>query len=162
MLVSCAWLIKDGTKLGDISIAQIQDYLHRPHCFVWVALNEPTPTNSPNCKNCFGLHPLAVEDALVGHQRPKVEEYGDGLFAVLHLVEPATVMSITLVNSPSLQGLSTSCRCAARAQKVPPEVRARCERELQLLRRGPGFVLYALTVLRWSDPLLPDSRWAGG
>jgi magnesium transporter len=41
-------------------------------------------------QKAFDLHPLAVEDALVGHQRPKVEEYGDSLFAVLHLVEPAS------------------------------------------------------------------------
>ena len=36
----------------------------------------------------FGLHELAVEDARNGHQRPKIEEYGDSLFAVLHTVEP--------------------------------------------------------------------------
>jgi len=32
----------------------------------------------------FGLHPLAVEHARSGHQRPKIEEYGDSLFTVLH------------------------------------------------------------------------------
>ena len=37
----------------------------------------------------FGLHPLAVEDARKGHQRPKIEEYEDSLFAVLHTIEPA-------------------------------------------------------------------------
>jgi Mg2+ and Co2+ transporter CorA len=36
----------------------------------------------------FALHPLAIEDARHGHQRPKIEEYGDSLFAVLHIVEP--------------------------------------------------------------------------
>ena len=36
----------------------------------------------------FDLHPLAVEDARSGHQRPKIEEYGNCLFAVLHIVEP--------------------------------------------------------------------------
>lgn len=37
----------------------------------------------------LGLHPLAVEDASTGHQRPKIEEYGDSLFAVMHLVDIA-------------------------------------------------------------------------
>jgi len=38
-------------------------------------------------KRIFGLHPLAVEDAQAGHQRPKIEEYGTSLFSVLHIVE---------------------------------------------------------------------------
>ena len=42
MLVSCA-AYQDGTKLGDITIAQIPEYLHRPKCFVWVALHDPAP-----------------------------------------------------------------------------------------------------------------------
>ena len=88
MLVSCA-AYQDGTKLGDITIAEIPDYLHRPKCFVWVALHDPAPAELSELQTAFDLHPLAVEDALVGHQRPKIEEYGDSLFAVLHLVEPA-------------------------------------------------------------------------
>ena len=88
MLISCV-AYQDGTKLGDILIAQIPEYMQRPHCFVWVALNDPTADELAEMQKSFDLHPLAVEDALVGHQRPKVEEYGDSLFAVLHLVEPA-------------------------------------------------------------------------
>src|SRR5215475_4262120 len=88
MLVSCA-AYQDGTKLGDITVAQIPEYLARPKCFVWVALHNPAPAELAELQKPFDLHPLAVEDALVGHQRPKIEEYGDSLFAVLHLVEPA-------------------------------------------------------------------------
>jgi magnesium transporter len=142
MLISCA-AYQDGTKLGDISAAQIAQYLHRPGCFVWVALQEPSAAELADMQKAFGLHPLAVEDALVGHQRPKVEEYGDSLFAVLHLVEPAAgeyhVGELAIFAGPNY-----IVTVRSRAQKGFAEVRARCEREPELLRQGPGFVLYAI------------------
>ncbi len=79
----------------------------------------------------------------MGHQRPKVEEYGDSLFAVLHLVEPAAgeyhVGELAIFAGPNYVVTVRS-----RAQKGLAEVRARCEREPELLRQGPGFVLYAI------------------
>jgi magnesium transporter len=142
MLISCV-AYQDGTKVGDISAAQIAEYLHRPHCFVWVALQDPVAAELAELQTAFDLHPLAVEDALVGHQRPKVEEYGDSLFAVLHLVEPADrdyhVGELAIFAGPNY--VVTVRRGA---QKGLGEVRARCEREPELLRQGPGFVLYAV------------------
>jgi magnesium transporter len=142
MLISCV-AYQDGTKVGDISAAQIAEYLHRPHCFVWVALQDPSAVELAEMQKAFDLHPLAVEDALVGHQRPKVEEYGDSLFAVLHLVEPSSgdyhVGELAIFAGPNYIVTARS-----RAQKGLAEVRARCEREPQLLRQGPGFVLYAV------------------
>jgi magnesium transporter len=142
MLITCA-AYQDGTKLGEISVGQIPEYLQRPHCFVWVALQDPLAAELADMQQAFGLHPLAVEDALVGHQRPKVEEYGDSLFAILHLVEPADgdyhVGELAVFAGPNYV---VSVR--SRAQRGFAEVRARCEREPKLLRQGPGFVLYAI------------------
>jgi magnesium transporter len=142
MLISCV-AYQDGTKIGDITPAQIAEYLHRPHCFVWVALHEPSAAELAELQKAFDLHPLAVEDALLGHQRPKVEEYGDSLFAVLHLVEPASgeynVGEVAIFAGPDYV-----ITVRSRAQKGFAEVRARCEREPNLLRQGPGFVLYAI------------------
>jgi magnesium transporter len=142
MLISCV-AYQDGTKVGDITPAQIAEYLHRPHCFVWVALHEPSAAELAEFQKAFDLHPLAVEDALLGHQRPKVEEYGDSLFAVLHLVEPASgeyrVGELAIFAGPNY-----IVTVRSRAQKGLAEVRARCEREPELLRQGPGFVLYAI------------------
>jgi magnesium transporter len=142
MLISCV-AYQDGTKVGDISAAQIAEYLHRPHCFVWVALQDPSAAELGEIQKAFDLHPLAVEDALAGHQRPKVDEYGDSLFAVLHLVEPNSgeyhVGELAIFAGPNYIVTARS-----RAQKGLAEVRARCEREPQLLRQGPGFVLYAV------------------
>lgn len=142
MLISCA-AYQDGTKVGDISAAQIAEYLHRPHCFVWVALQDPAAAELAEMQQAFDLHPLAVEDALVGHQRPKVEEYGDSLFAVLHLVEPASG-EYHVGELAIFAGSNYVLTVRSRAQKGLAEVRARCEREPKLLRQGPGFVVYAI------------------
>jgi magnesium transporter len=142
MLISCV-AYQDGTKVGDISAAQIAEYLHRPRCFVWVALQDPSAAELAEMQKAFDLHPLAVEDALVGHQRPKVDEYGDSLFAVLHLVEP-TAGEYHVGELAIFAGPNYIVTVRSRAQKGLAEVRARCEREPQLLRQGPGFVLYAV------------------
>src|ERR1700722_6167453 len=86
MLINCA-AYQDGRKLGDIDIEHISDYVARPECFVWVALKDPEPDELAVMKDEFGLHELAIEDAQNGHQRPKIEEYGESLFAVMHTVE---------------------------------------------------------------------------
>ncbi|OIQ90781.1 CorA-like Mg2+ transporter protein [mine drainage metagenome] len=86
MLINCV-AYQDGRKLADIPIADISDYLARPDCFVWVALFDATPAELQEMQEEFSLHELAVEDARHGHQRPKIEEYGDSLFAVMHLPE---------------------------------------------------------------------------
>ena len=88
MLVNCV-AYQEGRKLADIQPQIIHEYVRRPECFVWVALFEPTPEELETMQREFGLHELAVEDARHGHQRPKIEEYGDSLFVVLHTVEPA-------------------------------------------------------------------------
>jgi magnesium transporter len=145
MLISCV-AYQDGTKIGDITAAQIAEYLQRPHCFVWVALQDPSAAELAEMQKAFDLHPLAVEDALVGHQRPKVDEYGDSLFAVLHLVEPTSgeyhVGELAIFAGPNY-----IVTVRSRAQKGLAEVRARCEREPQLLCQGPGFVLHAVAPL---------------
>jgi hypothetical protein len=88
MLINCV-AYENGSKLADIDIEEISDYLERPDCFVCVALRDATPAELDKMREEFGLHPLAVEDARNGHQRPKIEEYGYGesLFAVVHLLE---------------------------------------------------------------------------
>ncbi|MCX4761179.1 magnesium and cobalt transport protein CorA [Streptomyces sp. NBC_01275] len=56
------------------------------HGFVWLGLHEPTNDEFAGIAELFDLHPLAVEDAVEAHQRPKVERYGETLFAVFKTV----------------------------------------------------------------------------
>ena len=86
MLVNCV-AYQNGVKLHDLPVEDISDYVSRPDCFVWVALHDASHEELIKMQEEFNLHPLAVEDAHHGHQRPKVEEYGDSLFVVMHLPE---------------------------------------------------------------------------
>mgnify|MGYP000347183994 CR=1 FL=1 len=86
MLINCV-AYRDGSKVADISPEDISDWLVKPGCFVWVALRDATDAELAQMQEEFGLHELAVEDARHGHQRPKLEEYGQTLFVVLQLLE---------------------------------------------------------------------------
>ena len=86
MLVNCV-AYQNGRKLADIPVSEIHDHLGQPDTFVWVALKDPDAAELDEMQNQFGLHDLAVEDAHHGHQRPKIEEYGESLFVVLHMIE---------------------------------------------------------------------------
>jgi len=141
MLVNCA-AYQDGRKLADIKPEEIRQYVSRPECFVWVALKDPGPGELAVMQKEFDLHELAVEDATQGHQRPKIEEYGDSLFAVLHNVQFGDELKIGEVDLFVGRNYVLSVR--NQAEPGFREVRARCEREPELLKHGSGFVFYAL------------------
>jgi len=154
MLINCS-AYQDGRKLGDIPRDQIHEYLRKPGCFVWVAIKEPTPEELKELQREFGLHELAVEDAQHGHQRPKIEEYGDSLFVVLHMIEPGGEdLHVGEVNVFVGKNYVLSVR--SRAEQGFTNVRARCETEPELLKHGSAFVLYCLmdTVVDRYFPLL--------
>ncbi len=145
MIINCV-AYENGHKHADIPVADISDWLGRPDGFVWVALQDPDAAELAQMRAEFGLHELAVEDALKGHQRPKVEEYGNMVFVVLHLLDPTAepgtdeeLGELAVFAAPHFV-LSVRTRSAHGFQ----EVRERCEREPELLRHGAGFVLYAL------------------
>ncbi|SMP59454.1 magnesium/cobalt transporter CorA [Noviherbaspirillum suwonense] len=142
MLINCI-AYHDGKKVRDISIDEISDYLARPGHFVWVALKDADAAELDVMKAEFGLHELAVEDARHGHQRPKIEEYGDSLFAVVHSAElSGTELLIGEVDIFVEKNFVLSVR--NRSQRGFLGVRSRCEREPHLLREGSVFVFYAL------------------
>ena len=142
MLINCA-AYQNGKKLGDIRQDEIHNYLSRPGCFVWVALKDSTPEELSEMQIQFGLHELAVEDARQGHQRPKLEEYGDSLFAVVHTVEMAGD-ELKVGELSIFAGRNYLLSVRNRTEQGFTSVRARTEREPHLLKHGSGFVLYAL------------------
>ncbi len=142
MLINCV-AYQGGKKLADVPVDHIGEFLHRPDCFVWVALKDAQTDELKQMQQQFGLHELAVEDALHGHQRPKLEEYGDSLFAVVHTVEMDN--GELLVGELDLfveENYVLSVRNKSRHGLL--DVRARCEREPHLLKQGAAFVFYAL------------------
>ena len=142
MLINCA-AYQDGKKLADIPIDQIHLYISRPGCFVWVAVKDPEAAELAAMQAEFGLHDLAIEDALKGHQRPKIEEYGQSLFVVLHMVENGSD-ELSVGEVGIFVGSNYILSVRQRAKQGFVEVRKRCEGEPELLRHGPAYVLYAL------------------
>jgi magnesium transporter len=143
MLINCA-AYENGKKLADLPIEQISEYLARPGCFVWVALRDAGDDEVLTMQQEFTLHPLAVEDALHGHQRPKIEEYGDMLFTVMHTVEFSPTDELLVGEVDVFAGPNFVLSIRNRSHQGFLEVRERAEREPHLLRQGAGFVLYAL------------------
>ena len=142
MLVNCV-VYQNGRKLADIPKEDIHRYLNQPECFVWVALLDPLPEELDDMQREFGLHALAVEDAHHGHQRPKLEEYGDSLFAVMHTIEVAGD-ELHVGELDVFVGKNYVLSVRSHSEQSFSNVRARCEREPHLLKQGAGFVLYAL------------------
>lgn len=143
MLMNCV-AYQDGKKLADIPIADISDYLVRPDCFVWVALRDATDAELQEMQQEFNLHELAVEDARHGHQRPKIEEYGESIFAVMHLLEMDDKGELNIGEVSIFVGGNYVLSVRNRSRQDFLGVRSRCEREPNLLRQGSGFVFYAL------------------
>ena len=142
MLITCA-VYQEGKKLTEIPKSEIAGYLKRADCFVWVALRDADAAEMKEMQEQFGLHELAVEDALLGSQRPKLEEYGDALFAVLQTVE-AVGGELRIGEMYMFAGTNYVLSCRRHSEKGFAEVRARTEREPELLKHGSGYVLYAL------------------
>ena len=144
MVVNCA-AYADGCRVRNIPIEDISEVLKEPGQFVWVGLHEPDEPLLRQVQEEFGLHDLAVEDALRAHQRPKLEEYGDGLFIVLRTARLEEGDGhIALGETHVFMGPHYLVSVRHGASLSYAEVRARCETTPHLLRKGPGFVLYAL------------------
>jgi magnesium transporter len=142
VLVNCV-AYQDGRRLAEISTREIRDHVGQRDRFVWVALRDANDAELAEAQEQFGLHPLAVEDARHGHQRPKIEEYGDSLFVVLHTVEPADE-ALRVGEVDIFVGRNYVLSARRGTERGFADVRARCEREPELLRHGSGYVLYAL------------------
>jgi magnesium transporter len=143
MLINCV-VYKEGRRLADIGIDAISEYIAEPDCFVWVALRDATDAELVKMQEEFGLHDLAIEDAHHGHQRPKIEEYGNVVFAVMHTVELGSRHEVHVGEVAVFAGPNFVLSIRNRSRRHLLGVRERAEREPHLLRHGPGYVLYAL------------------
>lgn len=133
----------DGRRVGPVDIEDISELLRFPGHLIWIGLLEPDEATLRTIQEEFNLHDLAVEDALRAHQRPKLEEYGDSLFVVLRTARLLET-GIGLGETHIFVGPQYVVTVRHGASISYAEVRTRVESTPQLLRKGPGFVLYAL------------------
>jgi magnesium transporter len=119
--------------------------------FVWLGLYTPSEAELTEIAGQYGLHPLAVEDAVYAHQRPKLDRYDDALFMVLKTAtyvehEKLTATSEVVGTGEVMVFLGAHYVITVRHGEHSglTELRHRLEDEHDLLARGPASVLYAI------------------
>jgi magnesium transporter len=116
--------------------------------FVWIGLNAPTHEEFAGIAELFDLPALAVEDAIRAHQRPKLEQYGDITFVVMKPVRYVDHQEVVEVSELALfLGKHFVVTVRHGESTVPSSVRAELDRDSDLLRHGPGVVLYRIADL---------------
>jgi magnesium transporter len=133
-----------GRRIADLaSVEEASDWLERPGHVVWLGLLDPSDALLARVQAQFRLHPLAIEDALKAHQRPKLEQYGDALFVVARTAQmDADQIMFGETHLFVGRGYVVSIRHGASRSYGP--VRARCEACPRLLAHGEDYILYAV------------------
>lgn len=146
MIVDCA-LYHHGVREiaeGDLGKALLSAR-ERGSSFIWIGLHDPTEDELARVAKEFALHPLAVEDAVKAHQRPKVEDFEDSLFVVLKTVRyDEATQQIELGDVMLFLGDSFVVSVRHGQARALTGIRKRLESEGHLLDCGPSAVLYAV------------------
>jgi magnesium/cobalt transport protein CorA len=143
-------IYRDGRResvTGDISDA-LDAARELGDCFIWIGLHEPTPEEFDLVRYELNLHPLAVEDAVKAHQRPKLERYDDSIFVVLKTVQYVEESSDIEIGEIMLfVGGDFVITVRHGAGNPLASVRRRLGAEPELSAMGPSAVLYAVCDL---------------
>lgn len=132
-----------GRKVCDIALDQGAEWATREGHFVWVGLHDPGEEELLTLQRQFNLHPLAIEDALQQHTRPKLETFGYALFMVVYSpILDGEQLSFVETQLFAGKGYVISARYGESPSYA--SVRQRCEAQPQMLEHGEDFVLYAL------------------
>ncbi|MER7676700.1 magnesium and cobalt transport protein CorA [Streptomyces sp. NPDC096934] len=142
-----AALYRDGVRVSTpASLADtFRELRDQPDGMAWIGLARPTEAELLSLAAEFDLHPLAVEDAMEAHQRPKLERYGDTLFVVLRAAR--YVDALEEVDFGELHVFVGPDFLITVRHGAAPDlsaVRRRMEDTTELLKLGPEAVLYAI------------------
>jgi magnesium transporter len=144
-IVSCVEYAR-GQRVRELDVEDVSEVIgnHAEGRFVWIGVYEPDEPLLRKLQEEFGLHDLAIEDALRAHQRPKMEEYGDGIFVVVRTAHAQEDGKICFGETHIFVGAHYVVSVRHGPSKGYTPVRQRCECVPHLLRQGPAFALYAL------------------
>ncbi|MEU9393777.1 magnesium and cobalt transport protein CorA [Streptomyces sp. NPDC048324] len=152
-VVDCA-VYRDGARVQTPQPMTPQEAMRsvrRDGGFVWIGLHEPTESEFSGIASEFGLHPLAVEDAVQAHQRPKLERYDDSLFTVFKTIHYVEHDELT-ANSEIVETGEVMCFTGRDffitvrhgGQGSLRALRHRLQDDPELLAKGPSAVLHAI------------------
>ena len=143
MSTIAAKLYRDGKVASELDISKPIPHMEKPGDFIWIGLLEPDDGALKRIQDHFGLHPLAVEDALDPRHLPKVEPYGDHLFLV---ARTANLHGDKIVygNTAIFMGRQFIISVRHGSDRAHSPVRAQLEATPWLLKQGPDHVLHAI------------------
>ncbi len=147
MTVIAARIYRDGRLLSNVDLAAVSLNLEKKEDFVWIGLHEPDDATLAMVQKQFGLHELAVEDALDARHLPKMENYGDHLFVVartLHLEGEDNEARIGYGNSAIFVGRQFIITVRHGSIRGHAPVRKQLEVTPWLLKHGPDYILHAI------------------
>jgi magnesium transporter len=133
----------DGRRVANITIEEAANWRGQPGHVVWIGLHEPDMALLSSVQKQFQLHDLAIEDADHAHQRPKIEQYGDGLFIVARTAQ-LVGDSIAFGETHLFVGEGYLVSVRHGASTSYTTVRERCESCPRSLARGEDYILYAI------------------
>lgn len=142
MTVVASYVYTNGKRSRAVALDEPRPQL-AANDFIWIGLHEPDAGELEKLAGTYGLHELAVEDALNAHQVPKVEAYGDQLFVVAktaHLDGDKIKYGETAI-FVGRQHIITVRHGSMRSHS---EVRAQLEASPRLLAQGPDYVLHGI------------------
>ena len=141
--VVAASVYVDGRRVANIGVDEASSWRNRPGHVVWIGLHEPGMALLSMVQGQFGLHDLAIEDANHAHQRPKIEQYGDGLFIVTRTAQ-LNEGNIEFGETHLFVGEGYLVSVRHGASTSYASVRQRCESCPRALARGEDYILYAI------------------
>jgi magnesium transporter len=156
VIVDCAVYTKGVRRPGELHVEDALEAARQDdNSFVWIGLHEPTTAEFDAVANEFQLHPLAVEDAVMAHQRSKLERYGDCLFLVFKTARYDDENEVIVFSEIQLfagEGFVITVR-HGQASALSP-VRRALEDEPERMALGPAAVVHAI-LDRVVDDYLP-------
>lgn len=143
MTTVAAKLYRDGKPLTAIDVSKPIPHIEKPGDFIWIGLHDPEEGMLTRIQEHFGLHPLAVEDALDPKHLPKVEPYGDHLFLVVRTAQ-LHGDKIAYGNTAIFMGRQFIITVRHGSDRAHSPVRHQLEATPWLLKQGPDHVLHAI------------------
>jgi magnesium transporter len=144
VIVNCA-AYEDGVRCAEgLGLAEVREAARRDGVFAWLGVYQPTRAELESVAAEFGLHELAVEDALKAHQRPKAELYGDTLFVVVKTAHYVDSIEVIEVGELMLFVNPSFIITVRHGEGELTGVREGLEKRPEMLKRGPGMVLYSI------------------
>lgn len=157
MAVVAAYLYRDGARVRSVALDEKCDCSADKSEFVWIGIADPTAEEMHALQECYGLHPLAVEDAMNADQLPKVDVYGDQLFVV---ARTARLHGETIEYGETAMFVGRDHIITVRhgSDRAHTALREQLEKAPTLLMHGTDYLLHAVLdyIVDGYAPLVDD------